>query len=293
MITKGPCKILIVGSSGMVGKVIFKYLQSHFPNETFGTSRNKEELDENIFYLNVETCETDLKIIKKNIGQITYIINCIGVLRDYKSFKELILANALLPHTLETFAKDNSCFLIHISTDAVFSPFAGNVNESSEVSPVDFYGKSKLLGETTIEEAITIRTSFIDYEKDMNKGLLATAIKNNIVSGYTNQLWTGCTAVQFAQFCESIMKPHVFINLRKKSNIYHFVPIGPLSKFAILKSFTRIIKLEKRLKKTISEPVTRSLRTNYFDLLSMSKYTDDIDVALTEMLQFHNNVNAK
>ena len=75
-----------------------------------------------------------------------------------------IAINSLLPHQLAQMAAARGARLIHFSTDCVFSGRRGNYVEDDEPDPVDLYGRSKLLGEVTAPNALTLRTSIVGRE---------------------------------------------------------------------------------------------------------------------------------
>ena len=72
--------------------------------------------------------------------------------------------NSLLPHRLHRLCQASGARLIHFSTDCVFSGRTGNYTEDDPSDALDLYGRSKFLGETLGEGALTIRTSIIGRE---------------------------------------------------------------------------------------------------------------------------------
>jgi len=285
--------ILILGSDGMLGRTIFLYLDSLFPENIWGTTRKKKNQTKKIFFFNAETYQKDFLLIKKNLKKLDYIINCIGILKKDYDKQELVYVNALFPHLLEKLAEKNNFKLIHISTDAVFSPLSEKVSESSPVGPIDNYGSSKLLGETTSKNALTFRSSFIGLDPINHKGLLEWTLKTPALNGYTNQLWSGCTTIQFAKFCENIIRNNLFLKLRRQSPIYHFAPLKTLSKYQLIKTFAKLSKKDFAITKATGEKVIRTLMTNYFDSLSMNEYTSSTKEAIRELLLFESNIQGK
>src|SRR5438105_94160 len=96
--------ILVLGADGMVGQTVFRYLSSLFPKSTSGTTRNKKNLSPIMFYLNTQSYEKDFLLIKKTIGDIDYLINCIAVLDESKE-DELFFINGKFPHVIEEMAQ--------------------------------------------------------------------------------------------------------------------------------------------------------------------------------------------
>lgn len=284
--------ILVLAANGMLGKAVYKYLHLLFPNSVWGTVKKLNNNKSFLLKLDAFHYEKDFPIIFKKLKKIDYVINCIGVLKDYKNIQELIFINALFPHKLEDLSIVYKFKLLHISTDAVFSPLSGLINEESIPSPNDYYGASKYLGETNSSNAITFRTSIIGFNPNSNNGLLEWILENKgkPINGYTNQKWSGSTTLQYATLCGSIISKKSFLRLRKKSRIFHFAPIEPITKYLLIKYFRTIIKDYASIKRVKGEIVNRALVTKYSDILSIRNYKRDIKSALTELLEFEGNI---
>ncbi len=283
--------ILILGADGMVGRTVFKYLTSLFPETVWGTTRNRKDTTKEKLFLEAQTYQKDFAKIVNHLKKLDYVINCTATLNTAQSIKNQIYVNGLFPHLLEELAEKNNCKLIHISTDAVFSPLSGKVIESSYPSPVDAYGMTKLLGETSSKNALTFRSSFVGLSPDKQQGLLEHVLQKKITSGYSNQQWTGCTSLQFARLCAYIIRRNNFTFLRKQSPVYHFTPLGPISKYTLIKTFALIIDKNYQIKKQPGETITRRLTTQYFDSLTMNQYTTDITKALQELINFEEHLS--
>jgi dTDP-4-dehydrorhamnose reductase len=277
--------ILVLGADGMVGRTVFLYLQSLYPQHVWGTTR-KGKKHSQVFSLTVENFLKDYLHIKNKLKHIDYIINCIGIIDKRAEINNLITVNALFPHTLEKMAEKYKSKLIHISTNGVFSPLADIVDESTLPSPSDNYCASKLLGETTSRRALNIRSSFIGFDPVHHNGLLELALRQKKINGYYQTLWTGCTSLQFAQFCHDIVSHNLFSQLRTKSNVIHFAPINPLSKYSLLQIAVKVFNKKHTIKKTKGNVRKTILRSIYLDLNFLSKYTNDIKKALQELLAF-------
>ena len=270
----------------MLGRSVFFYLKSKYPNYIWGTHREKIRKGD-LLKLNAQTLEADFKSIFKKLKRIDYVINCIGIVKENQVLNTLIETNGLFPHKLERLAEQYNFKLIHVSTDAVFSETAGAMNEKNLPAPTDNYGLSKLAGETTSENAITFRTSVLGLDPIDHKGLLEWILGNKkTIKGYVNQIWSGCTVLQFAKLCEEIISKKKFGYLRKKSPFFHFAPLGPITKYQIIKVFLEELGRKKILKRAYGTKMTRTLKTLYFDYLSYNSYTNKISLALKEVIDF-------
>ncbi len=145
-------RILITGAKGLLGANLCLALSDS--NEVYAAGRTIPNLS---FSKNVKNIQMD---ITKNLDLIDsirpeIIINCaaltnVDYCEDHPDEAEKINAESLMAITRK--AKENSSFLIHISTDAVFDGIKGNYSESDKPNPINAYGKSKLLAEKIIIE---------------------------------------------------------------------------------------------------------------------------------------------
>lgn len=277
-------KILILGANGMVGHTVFNYLSDKFPDQVFGTCSRSDSKNQFKFKFSESTKELE-KIIT-DLQNVKFIINCIGELKNGNSKKMKI--NYTLPALLDKLAEKKKFQLIHISTDDVFSPYSGKVNEKSKPNPENNYALTKLLGETKSKKSITIRTSFLGFDKN-KKGLLEYARNSKIINGYDNQIWSGCTTLQFSRFCEYLITGSNFKKLRKRANVVHFVPLGPVSKYSILKSAIKVLNLNTKIYKTkAAESITRVLTSVYLSKKFFSIFNTDVDLSISELYKFEN-----
>jgi len=244
----------------------------------------KCEKNENLFLLDVRE-KKSLKKIMDQAGNIDFIINCVGTLKSNPSKDYSI--NYILPNHLEKLQKKYKFKLINISTDDVFNPFSGEVNEICSPSPNNPYAKSKIRGEVSSNFSINIRTSIIGFDPEGKKGLIEFLKKNKKVNGYIDQIWSGCTTLQFARLCDYLMNNNNFTKLRRKTNVAHFTPLGPITKYELLKKISKTLMLKTRFVKYKSnEKIDRILTSIYFDKKFLQRYTTEIDQALTDLQKF-------
>ncbi len=272
--------VIIVGINGMTGQAVYRYLNKNHAN-IFGTSRKGSELT-----LSVDNLTSDFKKIIKKIKHVEYVINCIGLNSvDEKNKSEAVKINSQFPVKLSRLSKIYNFRLIHISTDGVFSNSSGKVDELEIPSPNDTYGITKLLGESLEGNSIVIRTSLIGVSPQKKKGLIEFVLNSkNEIDGYENQVWSGCTTLQFAKFTESIIYDQKSLKI-KKSKIIHFAPLGPISKFALIKEIIKTRKLKIRVNKTNSSVIiTRYLSSSIISKSKLDKFGRNIYEELDKIL---------
>lgn len=274
-------KVIILGATGMLGRMIYLYLSRKYDN-VYGTSR---KLESGLINLNAQ----NTKQIEEIFARINpeYVINCIGILKDGNK-KNLKYINSDFPKIISQISKDYRFRIINISTDAVFGDHQGDVDEESIPVPDDEYGKSKMAGEQKIN-SLNIRTSIIGFDPNKHKGLLEFLIKNkkNNPTGFINQKWSGATTLQLARFIEHLIYNGKFNDIFKKTSIVHFTPIKS-SKYDIIEVFASILKLEKP-RKRFGKEINRTLKSKYISGKKLNHYCTSLKKALKELINFDQN----
>jgi dTDP-4-dehydrorhamnose reductase len=167
-------KVLVTGASGQLGKTIQELYSKNKKGNDF-TFVPKEALD--------ITNKKDLKSFFNN-NAFDYCINCAAYTNVEEAEKAPQVAyqiNGEGVKNLAQFCCENNTILIHISTDYVFD---GKKNQpytvDDETSPINEYGKSKLLGEQYIQESMRrffiVRTSWL-YSKKYGNNFYRTILE--------------------------------------------------------------------------------------------------------------------
>lgn len=221
-------KVLIVGSYGMAGHVIYAYLKKHTNYDIIDIARSNW-LHQPNYQLDISNFEA-LNLILEN-ERPNFIINCVGVLnKDAEDNPDkAILLNSYFTHFLAAKGNNLGCRLIHISTDCVFSGKTGNYTESSFKDGIGFYAQSKAIGEVTYGDNLTFRTSIIGPElKKDGIGLFNWFMnqKGNI-KGYTNAYWTGITTIELAKAIHYAIDQNII-------GLHHLVNDKKISKFDLI-----------------------------------------------------------
>tara|TARA_B100001057_G_scaffold228076_1_gene228361 strand:- start:2309 stop:3157 length:849 start_codon:yes stop_codon:yes gene_type:complete len=259
-------KILILGSTGILGNSLTKYLKTK-KVKLFFISRKKNFKKH--FYLkdfsNYERLKELIFKIKPN-----YIINCLGVTKfhnSYKDKKETKKINIKLPIFLSNFCLEEKIYFLHISTDCVFLGTKGNYKENAKKDAKDLYGLSKNLGEVKNKFSTTIRTSFIGPEKNTNKSLLNWFLsQSNSTRGYTNAFFSGLTSLELSKI--------IFKFFIKKNNLYNLVlHVGgfKISKYNLLIIIKKIFKKKINIVRFKDFKIDRSLNSKKFQNLTKYK----------------------
>jgi dTDP-4-dehydrorhamnose reductase len=260
-------KILILGSTGILGRTLCLFLSQKKNIIIQQISRNKEN-KKHIFLNDF----TNFKKLEKIILEInpTHIINCLGITKfneSYNDKKNLYIINGKLPKFLAKLCLKKNFYFLHISTDCVFSGSKGNYMETSIKDSIDSYGKSKSIGEVKNKFTSTIRTSFIGPELKTKKSLLAWFLKQRKrkIDGYTHAFFSGLTSLELSNIIyKFFVKNKFFYN--KIVNIG-----GPkISKYSLLNIISIVFKKNIIINKYSSFKIDRTLNISKF--LKISKY---------------------
>ncbi len=227
--------ILLLGSRGMAGHMILKYLRA----QGIGVDDIARNNDHSAPAYRMDV--TDTSELKRIIEQKRYevVINCVGVLNHSASEypDESIFLNSYLPHFLAKQVQAYGGRLIHISTDCVFSGQKGGYTEHDHKDGDSMYALTKSLGEVNSGNHLTIRTSIIGPELKTNGiGLLNWFLhQEGIINGYTRAFWSGVTTLELAKAIVWLLdRPEI-------SGIVHLTNNEKISKYELLELFYRKI----------------------------------------------------
>jgi len=262
-------RILIFGSTGMLGHTLFMRFSEGSNMNVFATARDTGGLSpwfapEMLAKILGGVDADDFNSVQRAIHEVRpdIVINCVGIIKQLPNAKDPVISitiNSLFPHQLAEVCKAIGARLIHISTDCVFAGDKGNYTESDRPDAVDLYGRSKLLGELDYPPCLTLRTSIIGHELKGKFGLIEWFLaQEGKVRGFTNAIYSGFPTVEMARIIADFVIPNP--NLE---GLYH-VSSEPISKYNLLK-----LVAERYSKKIEIDPhadfvLDRSLNSNRF-----------------------------
>ena len=247
-------KILVIGVGGMIGHKMFQILKSK-GHEVLGTIKkdkfkyehfNLFLKDELIEHVDVLDHNKILQILNETKPEV--ILNCVGItlrkteINDFEYCKKV---NSDFPHFLKKWVEENKSYLIHFSTDCIFSGKDGPYTEESRTSAEDIYGRTKAAGEVTGNHTLTLRGSMIGRELYGKTELLEWAIsqKNKTIKGFSKAIYSGVTTNFMAELVSEL------ISMPKKLTGLYQVSSEPITKLDLL----RLINKYFDLKMTINE----------------------------------------
>ena len=253
-------KVLILGSGGMLGHMVYHYFKSLNKYNLIDASFPKKVNPES--HLLDVTNKVELEsFILSNKPDI--IINCIGILLKGSSEdpSNAIYLNAYFPHQLSKILRPYGGKLIHISTDCVFSGEKGAYIETDFKDARDTYGLSKALGEVDNSHDLTMRTSIIGPElKEKGEGLFYWFMnQSGSINGFTKMIWGGVTTLELAKAIDAAIN-------QKITGLIHITNGQPISKYELVLIINQIWKDNQIYVQAISgKVVDKSLKSCRLD----------------------------
>ncbi|MEB2778407.1 SDR family oxidoreductase [Algoriphagus sp. D3-2-R+10] len=246
-------KLLILGSTGMLGHQVFFNMEKSKEFQVYDLSFRNKLRDQTII------CDiTDFTKLEKIIKEIRpdVLINCIGILIEgsNQNPKNSILINAYFPHWLTSVADEIDSKVIHISTDCVFSGKKGGYLESDFRDADDVYGRGKALGEIFSNKHLTLRTSIIGPEiKQKGEGLFHWFMKQEgEINGFTKAFWGGVTTIELSKVILSAIKQNL-------SGLYHVTNGISINKYDLLNLFKKYSNKNITINEVEGKHVDKSL----------------------------------
>ena len=250
-------KIIILGSAGMLGHMVYNHLK--------GTG--KYLIKDASFPVKFKDSSLLLDVTDKlavenyiNLEKPDVVVNCVGILirASILDPSNAIYINSFLPHQLSKLLQQWGGRLIQISTDCVFSGEKGYYSEIDFTDARDIYGLSKILGEVINDRDLIIRTSIIGPElKPNGEGLFHWFSKQKgRINGYTKAYWSGITTFELAKAIDAAIEQNIV-------GLYHISNGEKISKNDLLQLIKKIwnrseIEIEPSEGKTVDKSLITS-----------------------------------
>ena len=207
--------ILITGSSGMLGKDIFRILSDIQSYNIYGFDRtfNSKISEDNQIVGDL----TNFDFLREEINKIKpdIIIHCAAIVNLNICEENKKAADALhceVTKILSSFNSKSTKF-IYISTDSVFDGKRGDYTETDIPNSLNYYAKSKLEGERTVmnnnANSIVIRTNIYGFNYPLGNSLAEWAIKNlklgRSINGFTDTIFNAIYTKQLARIIRDLI----------------------------------------------------------------------------------------
>lgn len=224
-VQSGP-RVLVLGAGGMLGHKTVQVLSDRM--ECWATVRGAAaqyarfgmfDPARLIDGVDATSFETVMAAVAR--ARPAVVVNCIGILKQLAAAKDPIATlqvNALFPQRLALLCDAAGAWLVHVSTDCVFSGRRGNYRETDPADAEDLYGRTKLLGEPGRPGTLVLRTSMIGRELQTRTGLAEWLISNRggHVTGFRRARFSGLTTNALADLIGDLIEGG-----ERPSGLYH------------------------------------------------------------------------
>ena len=260
-------KVLILGGAGMLGHQLLQELQAR--HETRVTLRQSLAAYASCGLFSQDNSYSDVDVCAPGrVEQVltdfrpAVVVNAVGIVKQRPEAHDSILSievNSLLPHSLALDCRAVGARLIHLSTDCVFSGERGGYTEDDRPDPLDLYDRSKLLGEVSAHNAITLRTSMIGLGLYRKSNLIDWFLsQKGRVQGYRHAIFSGLTTAEISRVIASLIENHA-----AATGLYH-LSAAPISKFDLLTKLRERLSLPVEIVPVDKPKIDRSLDSTRF-----------------------------
>ena len=259
--------ILVIGANSQIGSALIKSQLNRYFN-VHGTTRHADRTDEYMFFYDLAEPELNLDFFKYEYVIICAAITNIAHCESDPQYCERI--NTKKTITLIKKCVDSNCFVIFLSSNAVFDGSKQFYKHNDHPNPNTIYGKSKLLVENYIQslnanQACILRlTKVITESSQFIQNWMNAAEKGEEIKAFSNKF---ISPIDIKDVIESIL----ILVESKSSGIFQFGGNEEISLFNYAK------KIFSSNPKILSQVVeTEDINTNY------SKYN-----SLVTFLPYH------
>jgi dTDP-4-dehydrorhamnose reductase len=270
-------RILITGSTGMLGKDIYTLLKSE-GYDVFGISRNMGQFSDYLIDLTNE--KQLLNFLDMSKPQI--IIHCAANtdVNDCELNKEnAFLLNVKSTEILSSFSNDVR--FIYVSTDSVFDGQKGNFKEVDQTNPLNYYAYTKLEAEKAVinnnKNSVILRTNIYGYHINRGKSLFEWAFNNlkhnQIINGFQDVYFNPLYTKQLSKVIKAL------VDNKKINGIFHVGCKEKISKYDFIKKVAEKFTFETSMitAKSIDEFSSETKRPKDTTLES-SKLSEILDM---------------
>jgi dTDP-4-dehydrorhamnose reductase len=276
-------RILILGTSGFLGKTLYKVLKKN-KYSIFHTGLLKKKK-------NLTNINNLIRIIFSSKPNL--IINCCGLTNIDRCEEESKLSKKINLEIIKNifFIKKNynlSYQLIHFSTDQVYNPKKNIKNkENSFYKPINIYSTHKLLAEqiclknTAIVFRLNLIGKSIAKKESFTDWIYKNIKKNKKINGFTDSYYSPLSAETVSKIINKIIKKNQLDN----TGIYNLGSTNGISKINLIKKFSSKLKIfnEKLIIKEKINNICKTIRTRN-NRLCVKKFEKKFKIKLPNIL---------
>lgn len=245
-------RILVTGSSGMLGKDVATLFSKDNANEVYGISRTGS-VDG---ISNIKADLTHAQSLKKQLDfiQPELIIHCaasVNVDACEGNRAQADLLHVESTRLLATYSEHPR--LVYISTDSVFDGEKGNYTEQDDAQPLNYYAQSKWKGEAAAlsnRQALVLRTNIYGFHKPTKTGSLVEwafcqLSEGKSINGFHDVFFNPLYTVQLADVIAELVQ-------KQSKGIIHAGADRFVSKYDFLITIADTFGFDRGLVKSVS-----------------------------------------
>lgn len=212
------------------------------------------------------------------------IINCFAFndVEDAESNQDAYKINHIGLEKVAKFCAKNNIVLIHISTDFIFDGNKGHYIETDPANPINHYGKSKALGELSIQKHcrkyIILRTSWLYSHLETKNNFLfkiktlALEDKKDLF-GAEDIVGSPTSSLNLADGIYKLLESIDTYDFSLK--LFHFSDLGSVSRFTFLEEIVKKLNLKFNLSNSV-----HPTQNSYFNLIAPRPYNTSLNSSL-------------
>lgn len=242
-------KVLVTGSTGMLGNSVARCLNESGQYDIYGLSRslNPHLPKEKQFLLDITAPLSNQVNIVPDVIIHTAALTDLAVCEADPGLAERIHVQG---SSSVAALGSRETQLFYISTDSVFNGRQGLYKENYQPEPLNVYARTKLMGELAVQDrnkgcTTIIRTNIYGFHLPMKNSLLEWAYQEWLagkrISGFTNIIFNAVYVGQLASIIRFLIEYPV------KFRILNVGSEEVQSKFDFLDSFRNLMGVDKNL----------------------------------------------
>jgi len=238
-------KLLITGATGMLGKHVAATLAHAGAYMLYTCSRSvlpPGDLKSVHEMVDISDRAATLAMLDRIKPEV--IVHCAAVTDVNLCERERDYVHAMHVGATETLCRYPSVErFVYISTDSVFDGQRGNYTENDAVNPLNYYAKTKLMGEDVVHEHggdyLVLRTNILGFQQPLRNSLFEWGYKSLLqgqtINGFSNVYFNALYCGDVAAIIKAALPGLA-------SGTYHIGGIGSISKYDFLRAIAEYFK---------------------------------------------------
>ena len=248
-------KVLIIGASGLLGSKLMKICKEKY--KVFGTylAHEKIKKDNNLFVLDVRERNKVFKLIEKIKPNVVFDVHSLTNV-DYCELhrEEAWAVNVEGTKNVAEACEKNKIKIFFISSDYVFDGKKNIYYEKDELHPLNYYGKTKAIGEKVIQlldtDHVIVRTTVLYGIGGIGKKPFTSWVIENLKIG--KEIKVVKDQFNNPTFVDNLAE--ILLKLYEKNafGVFHVVGKDNVSRYKFALKIAEIFNLNKKLIKPIT-----------------------------------------